>query len=311
MYIRKYDPNNMEIKTSAIIDELCKPLKDLLNINFFSFNRIYWDAKMFCLCNRPDWLKYFFDNELHRYNDILPDFVNNKVVFIEDYPKNSQVYQQINTPFKEKFNCYYTVMIPFHSIGYLDVIILSVPKEEIHFERELVSNLEIIQHFVRYFKEKAYKIIKQASKERYPLSESENIRNIEDKSKLMIPENKKKMDEMVNELNIKRFYLPGTPENIYFTKREMDCIELLVKDHHYTQIAKALNISKKTVYEYIENIKYKLKCKSKAKLKEKLSAITALESATIRNTSDSEKAYLHDLLKNIAYATNTINEDAE
>ncbi len=58
--------------------------------------------------------------------------------------------------------------------------------------------------------------------------------------------------------------------DIYFSKREMECIYLLIRGKTSKMIAKELNLSYRTVEHYLENIKIKLNVSTKAALVEKI-----------------------------------------
>ncbi len=57
---------------------------------------------------------------------------------------------------------------------------------------------------------------------------------------------------------------------IKFTTREIDCMKLLVHGYSYKRIATMLNLSKRTVEHYSENIRDKLNCHNKQALIDKL-----------------------------------------
>jgi DNA-binding CsgD family transcriptional regulator len=61
----------------------------------------------------------------------------------------------------------------------------------------------------------------------------------------------------------------ATNDQVYLSKREMDILKLLVKNLTAKQIAERLFISKRTVENYLANIKLKFNCDSKFELIEK------------------------------------------
>ncbi len=66
----------------------------------------------------------------------------------------------------------------------------------------------------------------------------------------------------------KRSALPAFEMGL--TKREIECIYLLLDGHPYKDIAKKMNISSRTVESYLTNIKNKLACENSADLFNKL-----------------------------------------
>lgn len=72
--------------------------------------------------------------------------------------------------------------------------------------------------------------------------------------------------------------LPGAQfDNIYLSKREMECLRFTVRGKSAKQIAAELKISSRTVEEYLNNIKLKLGVFSKAELIDKTLEILGFE----------------------------------
>jgi DNA-binding CsgD family transcriptional regulator len=64
--------------------------------------------------------------------------------------------------------------------------------------------------------------------------------------------------------------LPGVEiNNTYLSKREMECLRLTVRGHPAKHVAYQLGISRRTVEEYLNNIKFKLGVFSKSELIDK------------------------------------------
>jgi DNA-binding CsgD family transcriptional regulator len=66
----------------------------------------------------------------------------------------------------------------------------------------------------------------------------------------------------------KRSALPAYEMGL--TKREIECIYLLLEGHTYKEISKKMGISPRTVESYLNNVKNKLACEGSADLYEKL-----------------------------------------
>lgn len=56
--------------------------------------------------------------------------------------------------------------------------------------------------------------------------------------------------------------------SVYFTKREAECMVLLLKGKTISNVANVLNLSPRTVEYYIKNMKSKLGCRTKFELVE-------------------------------------------
>jgi DNA-binding CsgD family transcriptional regulator len=78
------------------------------------------------------------------------------------------------------------------------------------------------------------------------------------------------LPKLLRENQIDRFYLVGTCENVYLTKREAECVFHLAKGQTAKQIGKTLGLSPRTVETYLAKTKEKLKCHTVTELISKL-----------------------------------------
>ncbi|MCK4608141.1 MAG: helix-turn-helix transcriptional regulator [Gammaproteobacteria bacterium] len=68
----------------------------------------------------------------------------------------------------------------------------------------------------------------------------------------------------------KKYHLGSEYHHSYLTKRELDCLYHLLRGQTAKGIGNALNLSRRTVEYYLDNIKGKLYCRTKSELIEKI-----------------------------------------
>ena len=90
------------------------------------------------------------------------------------------------------------------------------------------------------------------------------LTNISNKNMVVTCMGEKKKEKMCRVPLGKKF------PNIYFTRREAECVKLLLKGKTMKGSAVDLRISLRTVEFYIKNIKKKLSCHSRTELIEKV-----------------------------------------
>ncbi len=263
--------DNKIIRCSRKINSIITPLKNILNVNLFSLNRYYHDNSMFILSNRHDWLNYYLKPK-DKSNTTYPNIAEVKVLFLEEYPKDSAIWSNLILPLQKKLGIYQLTVLPFHSFSYTDIIILGTLKQDQAFYRNIISHYDILKHFLLYFNDKARHEIKAAAEHKF-FNEHDILMNAKPQTTPLKTDKHLLINTFISKLNIHRFYLPDIPEDIYFTRREMDCIKLIVAGYNYKKIALKLKISAKTIYEYIEKIRDKLKCNSKKELQERLTVV--------------------------------------
>ena len=54
--------------------------------------------------------------------------------------------------------------------------------------------------------------------------------------------------------------------NVYFTKREVECMVWLMRGRTFRDVAKIIGVSHRTVEEYVNNMRRKLHCRNKVEL---------------------------------------------
>ncbi len=75
---------------------------------------------------------------------------------------------------------------------------------------------------------------------------------------------------MVSHRKPKQYRLGKLFKGTYFTRREAECMTLILQQASHKQIANKLNLSIRTVEFYILNLKTKLQCASTIELIEKV-----------------------------------------
>ncbi len=69
-----------------------------------------------------------------------------------------------------------------------------------------------------------------------------------------------------NQREVKNYLLGEPFSDAYFTKREAECMMLIMQGYTNTQVAQLLSLSSRTVEFYIKNMRRKTGCESKADL---------------------------------------------
>ncbi len=260
---RVFDPYSPEFCYTNKINQILKPLIELFNINYFAYVKGYWDFTMFSLCNRPDFGKYFYEYKLYDKIDGFPDYLQYKYVFLEELDKNRNYYKHIYQPMKEIFDISHVVVMSEINLGSTEFFLFGAPESQTNFNRDFLLHVDYFNKFTLYFKDTAKQLIEHAKKERFRFEIPLDLLN---KGILHPIKNRKILKESELKLNTKRFYLPGFFDDVYLTRREVDCLKFLSEKLTSKAIAKKMNISHYTVNDHINQIKEKFKCNSKKEL---------------------------------------------
>jgi DNA-binding CsgD family transcriptional regulator len=125
-----------------------------------------------------------------------------------------------------------------------------------------INRLDLLYHFILYFKDKADKLI--------DISDSSKLIALHDKSPLNRPEKyvlkEQKIKDFVLQTAAKKFSLNLTHGAILISKREAECVLHLSANKTIKEIARSMDISPRTVESYLDNVKKKSNCSNKAEL---------------------------------------------
>lgn len=250
---------------SKEIAELCKPL-EAFHIRHFIYLKQFNDGGRICLSNNPQWVEDYYNLKLYESSLFEEKPSTYKPVFnvwIGDY--DLDVYYHMRDHYKTTHTI--SITEPHHD-GCEHYLFCADPTREqaIHY---LSNNMDILYHFILYLKDRAEHLFHKAEKERIIVQKS-FIDEAPSK-----PIYRKSFDDIM-ELHKKKFFdktpirsfafQVGNAQGIKLTQREVSCVSYLLQNKTAQETADLMNISRRTVESYLENIKIKLDCDTKSEL---------------------------------------------
>ncbi len=220
------------------INNIIEPLIKHFGLNSFVFCKNYNDGSEIRLTNQPEWAKYYYINQLYKKSQ----FENNSIIFNKQFliwshlPNHKPILDEA-----KKFGIDYGITLINPTEDGVEFYFLGTTLANSNIINKYISNIDLLDKFSVYFKNVASKLIHQAYNERLiinnKLSTSSNTTN-----KLSLVER----DEFLMDIM-----------QIKLTRRELDCAKYLAKGFTSKMIAIQLNISYRTVEEYINKLKQK------------------------------------------------------
>jgi DNA-binding CsgD family transcriptional regulator len=114
----------------------------------------------------------------------------------------------------------------------------------------MLSHVDLLQQFIRYFRDKAQPLIQQAEKNPVVISH-------------LTPEQPKKSFALAQE---QKLQFINSLKGLSMTKREFECLELLAHGLTSKEIARKLDIHPKTVDRHLESLKDKMNARNRIDL---------------------------------------------
>lgn len=241
---------------SETIETICEPLFSNFEITNFGYVKMYDDGTMLRLSTDHEWTKKYFIYGF--YNDI--DFYAMQKI-PEGGIRKVLVY---GTPLGEHYSALYDhniwniIVIYERQKNFGNVWFFAATREKTQIIDFYLNNMHILEHFILYFKEKTFSLIKD--------KKSEQLICTKENAFLASFNYEKNIKNFLNKINFDRFYLEGTYKDIYFSKKEFECILHLSNGKTIKEIANLLNSSPRTVEAHISNMKKKVNDSTTSKL---------------------------------------------
>lgn len=246
---------------SANINEICRPLQQHFNITSFVYHKNFNDGSEIRLTNQPDWVEHFYNSQYYK----LSGFEKHP----ENYSTGHVIWAHLthHQPIlnaARQFNIDHGITLINKTSDGCEFIFFGTTPSNSHLVNFYLNNIELLQRFFIYFKDKAEPIFSDLKSQRlYIPNKYQTI----DSNELGIPNEQDNIRrDFINSIKINKIVLDGA----ILSAREIDCARLVVQGKTSKEIANLLFISPRTVESHINHLKDKLFCRIKSELIAKL-----------------------------------------
>ena len=237
---------HFSLTSADAIEQICKPLFERLEINYFAYHRVFKDGTITRLSNYPEWSEHYIHQGYFNFVriDMLP-FMTGKYRYILwnhylEYDPTACVVLQDSCL---NFGIHNGFTILKNHLDYSEQFTFAQRSSKRTFNDGIYLNqIESIEKFTDYFLQQAAPLILQANENRF---QSKNYRS---KSSL------KSRD--------RKYFINMNREIQGFSAREIDCLSRVVKGFTAKRIGLDLGISYRTAEEHISNLRRKFDCHS-------------------------------------------------
>lgn len=237
------------LTSSSEIDVIIKPLKDFFGFTSFVYQKNFLDGSEIRLSNQPQWIQFFFENELYKksvFEHTPTEYKKCRLLWsglthhnaVLDKAREFKIDHGVTLIEPQKDGC------EFFFIG-------TTPDHPEATTRYL-NNPELLDKFIDYFREKAAPLIKKAAENR-----------------IIIPSKIIEAPKLSYDLDIDmQLFLSALHHKTlaHLTPRELECLRWLLKGYTQKMIANELHISERTVETHLIHVKEKTNLKTKAQL---------------------------------------------
>lgn len=252
--------NHFAITSCQDIAEICKPLYQI-DISGFVYIKTINGNRIFLSDSAP-WNEHLLRN-LFKYQDVYQfeeQLCQNMFISSEIFSTTLGL-SEAKAIFGHQ-NCFIITILTEH---YKELYYF-VSKRDDSYHDFCLHNLDVLYQFVKYFTEKAKKIIEKASVNQIIIPSNfippEKIANFD----FNISDSNQKIERFLKGIATNKYYLLRDPYNRYLTQREYECIKWLILGKSADEIGMILGISRRTVEDYIKNIKFNFNCRKITRL---------------------------------------------
>ena len=218
------------------VNELCQPFLNAINANYFDYNRIYKDNSFLSLSSDGHYLENFFRNKY-----VIGATLEQTGKHLWD----SYYYNTALHDARTNFNHTHGITIFYQQPNYIEYIDIAASHDNREITSFYLNNFDYIEDFILDFTENAKHLI--------AIAESKLVKLPNDMLELTSP-------------GIASSNINSLINTQLLSKRERQCLEYYFQGKTAKETAEVLQLSYRTVEEYISTLKKKLKCRHKRDL---------------------------------------------
>jgi len=246
------------IETSKQLNS-CSLLLKKINVTCFSYIKNFNNGKQIYLSTQPKWVEDYYNLELYDSSDYEAEPVSYETGISLWSPDSGT---PIRLHGRDYYNSNHGITIINKFSNHCEFFFFSGPANRPKMQEFFVNNIDLLEHFILFFKDKFHCELKKLEKCKNPIVK-ESANNIQEKQINITTHSKRAFLEgtQIRQLTHK---LNSSP--VRFSTQQTACIRALLENKTLPEIAHIMNLSKRTVESYVDAIKNKLNCHSLSEL---------------------------------------------
>lgn len=246
---------HFSIESSVNVKEICDSILNSIGISYFNYIKVYHhDCSRELLTNNPDWIKHFYKEGLyHSVGTIDIEHLLPKGYFLwSELNEKDPIYFQGRDYFNIDNGISFVIKRP--DVTYL--YIFASTKDNYKINNFYSGNIDLLKRFIHYFTDRGQDLIKVASDNRIYLPEKQMINPQRINNNELTDDQIKQFYENTE---VKRYFVLNESDDLYLTKKQAESAKYFSEGLTSKQIAIKMNISYRTVENYLYEVKDKIK----------------------------------------------------
>lgn len=239
------------------IKKALKPIYEQFGVNYFYYSRVSNHGLYASFSNNVDWNKWWFDENVHQELFYFLQPQSYRPGQTISVPLFEQKFDKIGKIAKEKFNINYVLEITYKDKNGIETFGFSTENFNLLTLTQFFSDLTLLKLFFKYFRQKNNSIFEQLLENEIDLAQEIGPAFFQTPYSI----NSCRHFNFLKDIGMDIFS--------ELSQREKQVCQALTQGLSAANIASMLNLSKRTIECYLENIKEKLNCHSKSELVKK------------------------------------------
>lgn len=232
------------------MQQICSFLFQKTNLTYFDYARNYYNEKSFILATDLDYVHYFVNHDC--YNTTPPPLTTPGQYLWQGYINLDFLYDV-----KSDFNYDHGITIIRNHVEFEEIFNFASHSINRKILSLYLNRLEILEQFINCFLDKASALISDAYKKPIAVINASSFQQVSEFDFTL---------DLLNEFTQNLKNLKVNNQIIKLTKRESECLNLLLKGYSSKRIARELDISYRTVEIYCDNIRKKTSSNTRLEL---------------------------------------------
>jgi DNA-binding CsgD family transcriptional regulator len=170
---------------------------------------------------------------------------------------------------KQHFDITNGITLCFKRDGYSEYFCFASSRENLNIVGFYLNHLDVLEAFSKFFLEKAHKMIEMETEHKIYIPNDGHLINMD----VPVINQKNDFDSFSSEEFVPSLINNPYGIDIQFTKNEIRCLTWLRKGLTAKEMGMEMDLSHRTVEDYINSIKYKLNCDRKSQIIRTLDSI--------------------------------------
>lgn len=231
------------------LEVICSPLEKFFGVKLIHYRRFYLTGGMISLYTHSEWMDFSIKNRYWHSTVLYEKLKNlqykNTLIYLwPSEPLNDAVYQGLY-----HHNLWNGITIYKKHGDCIESYAFATTKENIKMMNIYLSEIDVLEHFILYFKSKIFHSLTSSVEKEIMLPFSYDFPSEDERDATQ--------KKFLEDTPVDNLYLRIKGTDIKLTKREKDCLTLLSSGKTAKEIANLLELSSRTIETYLENLRIK------------------------------------------------------